>query len=589
MPYAYLFSFLTALGFALALTPIIMRLALRWEYVDRPKEDRWHREQTAILGGVGIYLAFLLTTILFLPIAQIPTLQGLVLGASAIFLLGLWDDLRGMKPVHKLLGQGLIAIMMVVPYGIEITALPYQFIAIPLTILWLVMITNAFNLLDNIDGLCAGVVFIASTILSIHSYLNDLHLVGNLGAILAGTSLGFLYYNFNPARIFMGDCGSMLLGFILAVVAIMGTGRHVSNLLVTLAIPVLILGLPIFDTLFVTSSRQARNQPITQGGKDHTSHRLVFLGLSERKAVLLLYFIAALCGAIALFYHRLDAIMVSVLGALTLIILFLFGLFLGEVEVHADKKGDNHSLVPKIPWVYQRRFWELLMDMVLIIISFVSAYLIRFEGGIPPEFKPALLKSLPLIIILKLASFYYFGLYRGLWRYISIHDLVAIFKAVSLGSILCVFSMTIIFRFEDYSRGVFVIDWLQMIILLSAVRILQRVWKEAFAALSQGEKRVLIMGAGDAGEMVLREIKNNRHLNYQPIGFLDDDPKKIGCRIHGLPVLGSRRDIPVFVPQKRIDEILIAIPSVREYDLEEIIAYCTKSGAGYRVIAGIIG
>jgi UDP-GlcNAc:undecaprenyl-phosphate GlcNAc-1-phosphate transferase len=149
--------------------------------------------------------------------------------------------------------------------------------------------------------------------------------------------------------------------------------------------------------------------------------------------------------------------------------------------------------------------------------------------------------------------------------------------------------MTFIFRFEDYSRAVFVIDWLQMLILLSAARILQRIWKEAFAALTQGEKRVLIMGAGDAGEMVLREIKNNRHLNYQPIGFLDDNPKKVGCRIHGLTVLGSRKDILAFVQKKRIDEILIAIPSAREPDLEDIIDCCIKSGASYRVIAGIIG
>jgi UDP-GlcNAc:undecaprenyl-phosphate GlcNAc-1-phosphate transferase len=587
MPYSYIFSFLAALTLSLVLTPIIKRLALRWGCVAVPKEDRWHRQQVPILGGVGIYIAFLISMVGFLPVIQDVSLQGLLVGATAIFLWGLWDDLKGLKPSYKLLGQGVAAIIVVI-FGIEFLAIPYPFIAIPLTVLWLVMITNAFNLLDNIDGLCAGVAFIAAIILSLHSYFNGLFLPGNLAAILAGAALGFLYYNFNPAKIFMGDCGSMFLGFVLAVIALIGTGRHVSNLMVTLAVPVLILGLPIFDTLFVTSTRQLRNRPITLGGKDHTSHRLVSLGLSERKAVLLLYFIAALFGTIALFYLKWNAIMVSALGALTVIILFLFGLFLGEVDVYSDSEVNNNKTMPKIPLLYQRRFWELLMDTVLIGVSFVSAYLIRFEGGIPLEFRPALLKCLPLIIPLKLASFYYFGLYRSLWRYVSIHDLVAIFKAVSLGSILSVFSMTLIFRFEKYSRGVFVIDWLQMVILISAVRILQRVWKESFASLSQGGKRVLIMGAGDAGEIVLREIKNNRHLDYHAIGFLDDDPKKAGCHIHGLPVLGTRRDIPLFVHQKGIDEILIAIPSLKEQDLKEIIGYCKESGVSYRIISAII-
>jgi len=575
------------------LTPLVIKIAYKLDLIARPNELRWHKNTTALLGGVAIYVAFLVPVLFFVDIDK--TLGGLLVATSLIFLLGLADDILRISPQLKIIGQIFVS-CVILAFGIKFEIIPIRWIIIPLTIFWIVGITNAFNLLDNMDGLSSGIAFITCSFLFIYSLLNGMHNVAFLCAILAGSSLGFLRYNFYPARIFMGDCGSMFLGMTIAIIATIGTANHVSNLLVTLAIPVLILVVPIFDTTFVALMRRLKGQPISQGGRDHTSHRLMFLGLSERKTALLLYVLSILFGLIALLYAQIDIFIVSILAVLAVIILFFFGVFLGETKDYSDKEMKtlkyNHSREDKTALnailLHKRRIAEVVIDFMLICISYYAAYLLRFEGKIAAADFSLLMTSLPWLIVARLICFYYFGLYRGLWRYISIKDLVAIFKATSVSSVVVILILTLFFRFESYSRVVFIIDWILVLFLVAGTRVLIRILRESFITLKPGERRVLIYGAGDAGEVVLRELRHNKKLNCHAVGFLDDNRKKVGRRMHGIPVLGTREKLTQLVKEKNIEEIIIAIPSAKQETLDDLFKVCRECGVAYKRMKGIL-
>ncbi len=586
----YAGPFLLAFAVSLALTPGVRAVALWRGWVSTPRPDRWHQRETALFGGVAIYGATVVAFLQFVPIQNDQTLLGILIGGSFMFLVGLIDDIKKSPPYAKLLGQ-IVAACTAVYSGISFEMLP-TVLAVPVTVLWIVGVTNAFNLIDNMDGLAAGIAVIAGGILFVYSYLNDVLFVGLVSLALAGASLGFLIFNFHPARIFMGDSGSMFIGYLVAVVAIMGTANHVSNLLATLIVPITVLGVPIFDTTFVTLLRRVRGSAITQGGRDHASHRLVTLGLSERKAVLLIYAISVLFGAVAFFYARVDISLVVIMTVLTAILLLIVGRFLSEVKIeekplNASAGATTRPVLINTMLVYKRQFLEVLIDFALICIAYYSAYLVRFEGVSSEWYLPLFIESLPMVIAVQLGAFFLFGLYRNVWRYVSIQDLTAITKAVTLGSVLSILLFTYLGQFQGYSRSVFVVYWLILLCLVAATRLFFRALREYFLRSWRGGKKVLIVGAGDAGEMLLREIHNNRKLNYEPVGFLDDDKEKVGREIHGLPILGTRYALKQEIQDRGIEEVLVAIPSAQRADLSEIYRFCEESGIPFRETSGL--
>jgi UDP-GlcNAc:undecaprenyl-phosphate GlcNAc-1-phosphate transferase len=295
----YLLVFMVSLIGSLTVTPVAIRLARKLGIVDRPADGRWARKTTPRMGGVAIFAGFILALAVLLPFQRNASLfpvelirletMVVLLGGFTIFTLGLLDDKFGTIPVVKFLVQLGVATALVLS-GIRLKILP-AVVAIPLSLVWIVMITNAFNLIDNMDGLSPGVAFIASMAFFLLSWVSG-HgqaIVPVLALALAGACLGFLPYNFNPAVIFMGDCGSLFLGYILSVLAILGYWQRTSPIFLVLTAPVLVLGYAVFDTTLVTVLRLKAGGRPWIGGKDHSSHRLVMLGLSEKKAVLLLY------------------------------------------------------------------------------------------------------------------------------------------------------------------------------------------------------------------------------------------------------------------------------------------------------------
>ena len=296
----YLLIFVSALILAAGSTPLLRLLAPRLGFVDKPAARKIHTSPIPLLGGLAIYAAFLVTLIIFGNQFNVTQLVSIFVGATLVSFMGLWDDRRALPAWVKLLGQILAASVLLIS-DVSITLFEWPVLNWGATLLWMVGITNAMNLLDNMDGLSAGVGAIAAGFILLLAAGSGQYLVGSLAAALLGACIGFLFYNLNPAQIFMGDSGSLFIGFVLAALGI--KLRFPNNITaVTWMIPVLVLGLPIFDTSLVIISRLRRGvNPLTTPGKDHISHRLVERGLTRREAVLTLYLAAGLLGACALF------------------------------------------------------------------------------------------------------------------------------------------------------------------------------------------------------------------------------------------------------------------------------------------------
>jgi FlaA1/EpsC-like NDP-sugar epimerase len=235
----------------------------------------------------------------------------------------------------------------------------------------------------------------------------------------------------------------------------------------------------------------------------------------------------------------------------------------------------------------KKRIFLFFIDLVSITGAYYLSYFIRFEWRIPPAEISMFLKTLPLVIIIRLSTFYYFKLFRGIWKYAGINDLKIIFQAVTAGSILIVFSITYLFHFYGYPRSVFIIDWSLVMLLVGGSRFAYRLFQEIYPFGVTEGKRVLIFGAGDAGEMILREIKNNPRIQLNPVGFIDDDPRKRDLRIREIPVLGTSGELKAIAVEKAVEEIIIAISSATGKQMRRIIRECRDAGVKFKTIPGI--
>lgn len=337
-------DFLPALGLALVVswlgTPWVRRLAFRCGALDRPDERKVHSTEMPRLGGLAVYVGFL-SGIAWLGVSSLP-LIGLLVGVTLVVLLGAVDDVRGVSPRVKLAGQ-VAAALAVVPFGIHIDYITNPlnsdiiylgFLSLPVTILWIVAVTNAINLIDGLDGLAGGVSFIAALTMAAVAWTQWrlFHISGQvdvlvLALVLAAAVLGFLRHNFHPARIFLGDSGSMMLGFTLAVISIMGFTKSVTA--ISVFIPLVVLGVPLLDTACAIVRRCYRHRPIFQPDREHLHHQLMALGLSHRQTVLVIYAVSALLG--------LSAVVINLITTDRALILLL--ILAVVVIVAADRVG----------------------------------------------------------------------------------------------------------------------------------------------------------------------------------------------------------------------------------------------------------
>ena len=348
----YMLTFVIAAGVALLITPGVIFLAAKTGAMDAPDARKVHKKPIPRIGGLGIYAAFMVAMLTLLSFVQVTDevmteLVGLMVGGSLIVLVGIIDDYKNLPAKVKLLGQIIAAAVLVIAFDVRIDFVtdPFgdyiytEWFAIPATIFWIVGLTNTVNLIDGLDGLAAGVSTIAAITIFLVALQQNILLVAVLTAALAGAAFGFLYYNFNPARIFMGDSGSMFLGFMLAGISVIGAVKCAAT--IALIVPILALGLPILDTTFAIVRRYRGGVPIFKPDKGHLHHRLLDLGFSQRQAVLLMYVISALLGLSAVALTE-----VSSQFAILIVCVVVLAVFFGAKKIgifHMNDSSHQHS------------------------------------------------------------------------------------------------------------------------------------------------------------------------------------------------------------------------------------------------------
>ncbi|MDX2137132.1 MAG: MraY family glycosyltransferase [Chloroflexota bacterium] len=329
---------------ALGLTPLSRQIALRLGFVDKPAARKLHQSATPLLGGLAIYIAFALALLLFSPPQHLVEFGAILSGAAFLALIGGLDDKYNLGIRVRLLAMA-VAALVIVAAGIQIRLFNNPWIDIPLTIFWVMTVTNAVNFNDNMDGLAAGLTAIAAAFFMIIAVTQELSLVSTLAAALLGSAVGFLIYNFNPASTFMGDMGALVLGFILAILGIkleFGT----QPLGVTWMVPLLVLALPLSDILLVVVTRISEGRSPAQAGKDHTSHRVMSLGLSQRKTIAVMYLFCTLVGGVALIVSLAEEQIAWQVGIGAFVVLGLWLALMAFVRLRFQlgrKPADHHK------------------------------------------------------------------------------------------------------------------------------------------------------------------------------------------------------------------------------------------------------
>lgn len=508
-----------------------------------------------------------------------------------MFALGLWDDLRPISPSAKLIGQ-IAAATLVIFLGYQSAffspkienALLAQIPNILLSYLWLVGITNAINLLDNMDGLAGGISLIASIVLGYFFWRDGDGPLLAVTLALGGALTGFLVHNFPPAKIFMGDSGSLFLGFLLATLAVTHSRQQASNVLAALGVPTLVFLLPILDTGLVTVTRLLRGQSPAQGGKDHTSHRLIAFGLSERQTLVVLYTVSLIAAFTAAAIESMNYWLSLAIAPMVIIGLALFAAYLGRIKVVAETAPSRQGqAIARLfeDLTYRRRIFEVILDFILIGLMYYLSFLVRFGLRMNSGHLEIYLQTLPLALAAGMPAFLSAGVYRGIWSYIDSDDLLRFFQAaltaaaVTAGLIFIISATDLAAWGDDFPRLIVIYFGLFLFAGLTASRL-------SFRTLDRlrergrrvNDERVLIYGAGDTGVLALRWIRSETRHAYWVVGFIDDDPLRQGRRIHGVLILGGGDRLEDFILERQVTGIILAGDDQKAMPPEAIIRRC---------------
>ncbi len=568
----------------------LLRSSLGNRLVAVPTGERWHERPTPTFGGAGIIVGLLAGVLLAVAVGAVETswpLAGIVAGCVILFAAGLLDDLRHLGPLAKLVAQ-FAAAGIAVASGLRVELVANDIIATVVAIVWLVGITNAFNLLDNMDGLAATLATVACAYFAIDAvtvHPNDLVLVLSLS--LGFACGGFLPFNLRPsgnALVFMGDSGSQLLGFLLAALGLAASWTTAGTTVATILLPLLVLAIPILDTTLVTIRRLAEHRPVSQGGKDHTSHRLVYFGLSERKAVGLLTIIALALGATSVAYNILDDARVTAVGVLlTFVLLVQFGGFLSDLDERRRRGQVSDTSLRNALTFDRRRLVEVLVDFVLVCTSFLLSYLVVVGGEGSALQRSVFLGSLPVVLGMRYVSFVASRIYRRVWRYATARDALAIAIAVGVSEVLA-FTVIVATRpLGDFPARVFFVNAVIGTALVTASRLALRVLPELAGLRDRGmRRRVVVVGAGRAGRSLVRELREDA--SAKVVAFVDDNPALRGRRIQGVAVIGGTSEIAAVLETAHPSEVLVSIPNAPEERLGPVVQACADAAVPCRFV-----
>jgi UDP-GlcNAc:undecaprenyl-phosphate GlcNAc-1-phosphate transferase len=547
-------AFLSAFAVTAALVLLTIQVCRKYGWVSKPRADRWHKGTPAFFGGVPLFVGFATLTIAFIPWSNY-LLWRLIGIASLMFVLGLVDDIYHLTPARKFAGQLLVAGLLI-SIGIVYPLCGSLTVNIVVSVLWLVGITNAFNLLDNMDGLSAGIALISACYLTVFYAIGGYRDQAVIVALAAGAIAGFLAFNFSPARVFMGDSGSLFIGFMLGSTSIVEV-THVAGVPAFVLAPVTVLAIPIFDTLFVSVTRRLRGQAVSQGGTDHSSHRLVRLGLQERRAVLLLYALSAGSGAVALLTRHSSSAGAPGLIGFWFFFLLLFGVHLFQDEVKHDALASS-TAKPLLRQLLSRDMLVFLLDPLAMALSFYLAYSLRFGGRIPVADRALGLRALPIVVAIKVLSLWLFRAFRHSWWRGSISDLYRLGSATLIGELMAVVVLTGLYRFDGFSRTAFLLDALITLALLLVIRRSPAFFRDTIYTcriVPPAQRRVFILGTSARAELALRFLRDQ---SIECAGFIDTNGGvDLRRYVFGRPVLGRLDDLDWLSKRHGISEVVL--------------------------------
>jgi UDP-GlcNAc:undecaprenyl-phosphate GlcNAc-1-phosphate transferase len=594
-----LVAFISSVALSLALTPWVIHVAKVVGAMDKPNERKVHSTLTPRLGGVAIFMSVFMSLIaLFLLDHEliintwIASKEGLFLFGSLalVLVLGIWDDIRSLRPSQKFLGQLLLSVLMYFA-GFSVTKVSSVFgvgflnvglLDFPITILWIIGVTNAINLIDGLDGLAAGIALIASM-----TMLPMALMQGDIGSavlifLLAGSLLGFLRYNFNPAKIFLGDSGSLFLGFMLAVLSVKSSTKITTGF--ALLLPILALGLPIMDTLLSMIRRVLRPAlPNPSNGKNriskfgamfqpdrsHIHHKLLSNGLSHRNAVLVLYLVSCGLGlsafAITIVNNFAGSLILMAVGIAVVI-------GIRRLQYKEMAVLQNGTLLPLYDRpIMNRESFQIFFDLGFILLSYVLAFLMVETVNIADPMGQGFFKRIAIVATVQLVVFIFSGQYKRTYQFFGIGDALVIIRTLVVTAIVTGLTEAVFlspFRHADFI--VIALDSFFLASMVIGIRVSFRALQYLSRKSPDEGKRVIIYGADVNGSLMLERMLESNICNWIPVGFIDDDPMMEGKYLNGYPVFGGHWKLHKLIREKNINEIVLCSETVQPEALKRV-------------------
>jgi len=601
----FIIAFIVPVALALVLTPWVMKFAGIIGALDKPNARKVHTKVTPRLGGAVIYLSIALTSVFAFLFFNFQGLEFAVhyqkviligVALTLVFLLGVWDDITPLKPGLKFALQ--IGIASIVYFaGVKISTIMnplsaytinVQLIDYPLTILWIVGVTNAINLIDGLDGLASGVATIASvSIFSVSAYSGEF---GNayIALILAGSLVGFLRYNFNPAKIFLGDSGSLLLGFLLAILSIQSPNKVSTGF--SILFPILVLGFPLTDTAiamlrrFLSSFLENGSTKAHQGikgklykmflpDKSHIHHQLLAQGLTHRNTVIVLYIISAFFAFTAFSISMLSSFKDVALAVTAVLAILFFGI--KKLKYREINVLHNGIFLPLYERFWTNKFiFKSLFDLSFISFSFIISFFVlkwsNPELVVISKFQPALLSA----IVFQLFVLWVSGLYRESGNNMGLGDALKITKCVAYASLSLIPLFFFYFEFSaSFLTPFIILNFYLLITFILGFRISYQTLRYLFFRTQKSENRVIIFGANKFGQMLLDQIMTYKEPKFNVLGFIDEDPELEGTYLNGFQVFGGHWKLKRLFKSSKFDMILLTDTDIKPEVFKRIKAF----------------
>jgi FlaA1/EpsC-like NDP-sugar epimerase/UDP-N-acetylmuramyl pentapeptide phosphotransferase/UDP-N-acetylglucosamine-1-phosphate transferase len=488
--------------------------------------------------------------------------------ATIVSIISLIVDLTAVSVWIRLFVHALAAAAVVFGAGLRITeisvpslgSVPLGYVAVPVTMLFLVWMANLYNFMDGMDGFASGMTVLGYGFIAYAALRAGETALSVAALFVVAASLGFLPFNWPPSKIFMGDIGSVPLGFLAGALIL----RGVNTGLFDIWAPLLCFAPFVVDASVTLARRLIRGERLWRPHREHFYQRLVLAGWGHRRTVLTEYAVMLGCGASAAVYLLVgDRLRLGILLGWTCL---FCGLALAVGSLEASPRPERSWVAAVLKY---RRLLVIGVHIAAVGFANYAAFWMRFDGTVPAEAEQVFLRMLPWLIAIRGLTFIPFRLYEGLWRYASIWDLRNIIAGVVTSSLVFWGVSHVILDEGRYPRSILVMDAIILILLMGGLRLGRRIYREL--GRLEGQKRILIYGAGDAGAMIVRDMRNNPFYSYEALGFIDDDPAKTGQRIHGVKVLGSREALPRIIKRLKPDAVLVAISRAEPNTIRSIV------------------